>query len=168
MSQQLFVYGSNMCSGRLRDYDVSPDGDGHAAKLSGYHLLFNKLSTDGSGKGNVETCEGSDVWGVVYAISDADLRNLDQREVGYRRVPASVKLADNTNIDASMHEAKEPSTDPALRPFTWYKRFIVEGAREHALPKDYIVRLEEIAADEDGDRERDRRKRALVCGHHEK
>jgi hypothetical protein len=74
MSQQIFAFGSNMCSGRFRDYGVSPEIDARPAVLPGYRLLFNKRSTaDGSGKANVERHEGSDVWGVLYTIRDADL-----------------------------------------------------------------------------------------------
>ena len=32
-------------------------------------------------------------------------------------------------------------TDPELKPLDWYTRFVVEGAREHGLPEDYIARL---------------------------
>ena len=41
--------------------------------------------------------------------------------------------------------------------------FVVEGAREHALPVDYITNLESIDAVRDADAAaRDRRKRALA------
>lgn len=46
MTQTVFAYGSNMCSGRFRDYGVSPAGQGRAAVLAGYRLQFNKKSTD--------------------------------------------------------------------------------------------------------------------------
>jgi hypothetical protein len=81
MSEQIFAYGSNMCSGRFRDYGVHPEGAGPGALLVGYRLLFNKQSTDGSGKANVEVHEGSQVWGELYSVPDADLQLLDDGEV---------------------------------------------------------------------------------------
>lgn len=163
MSQQVFAFGSNMCSGRFRDYGVSPERPGRAAVLPGYRLQFNKKSTeDKSGKANVVSHEGSDVWGVLYSISDNDLNKLDKGEGGYRRMRVQVRLTDNTNTDAWLYVARRPNNDAGLRPYTWYKQFIVEGAREHFLPADYIATLENIDATQDANGERDRRKRALA------
>ena len=164
MSEQVFAYGSNMCSGRFRAYGVSPEGPGRPAVLPGYRLRFDKKSTDdGSGKANIAAHAGSDVWGVLYAISDDELEKLDKGEGGYRRSQLRVRLTDETQTQAWVYVAKKPSNDPALSPYTWYTRFLVEGAREHALPADYIGELERIAAVQDSDSERDRRKRALAC-----
>jgi hypothetical protein len=164
MSQQVFAFGSNMCSGRFRAYGVSPEGAGHAAVLPGHRLLFNKKSTDdGSGKANVALHVGSDVWGVVYTIPDGDLEKLYKGEGGYSRVRLTVRLRDNTITDAWAYIAKKPTDDVELRPYIWYKRFLVEGAREHSIPEDYIAELERIAAVPDTNLGRDRRKRALVC-----
>jgi gamma-glutamylcyclotransferase len=152
-----------MCLGRFRAYGVHPDSAGRSALLTGYQLLFNKESTDGSGKANLGAHEGSETWGVVYALSDADLRTLDDGEVGYRRVKVPVCLADNIKVDAWVYIAKQPNNDLTLRPYAWYKRFLVEGATEHSLPKDYIAALAQIEAQNDTNERRDRKKRALSC-----
>jgi hypothetical protein len=164
MSEKVFAYGSNMCSGRFRAYGVSPEDTGRAAVLPGHHLLFNKKSTDDkSGKANVAAHAGSDVWGVLYTIPDADLDKLDKGEGGYRRVRLTVSLTDDTATDAWVYVAKKPNNDPELRPYIWYKRFLVEGAREHSLPADYIANLQNIVAMQDANEERDRQKHALAC-----
>ena len=75
----------------------------------------------------------------------------------------SVRTTDNTNTDASVYVALKPKNDPSLRPYTWYKRFLVEGAREHSLPEDYIAELELIEAVTDSNEQRDCEKRALAC-----
>jgi len=150
--------------GRFRAYGVSPEAAGRAAVLPGHRLVFNKKSTDDkSGKANVAAHAGSDVWGVLYAVPDGDLDKLDKGEGGYRRVRLSLRLVDNTSTGAWVYVAKKPKDDPALRPYTWYKRFLVEGAREHSLPEDYIAELDRIAAVADTDERRDREKRALAC-----
>ncbi|SRR5437660_4519809 len=164
MSEKVFAYGSNMCSGRFRAYAVSPEGEGRAALLLAYRLVFNKRSQDGSGKANVEPHEPSHVWGVLYTIPDTDLETLDRREgAGYRRVRMPVRMNDADIMNAWVYLASEPSNDAALRPYTWYKRFLVEGAREHSLPAQYIATLENIEAVQDTDAARDRGKRALAC-----
>lgn len=157
MSHIVFAYGSNMCSGRFRDYRMHPEGAGRSGLLIGYRLVFNKPSTDDSGKANVEGHEGSQVWGVLYSIPDAELAVLDEGEVGYHRVQLPVTTPEGAQHEAWVYLASRPSSDADLRPYTWYKRFLVEGAREHALPPDYIATLENIDAMQDANRGRDRR-----------
>jgi hypothetical protein len=55
-------------------------------------------------------------------------------------------------------------TDSSLKPYTWYKAFVVAGAKEHKLPSDYIKQLEAVEAIQDPDRERDRRNTQLLDG----
>ena len=163
MSERVFAYGSNMCRGRLLAHRVHPEGPGVRARLSGYALHFNKRSTaDGSGKANVELHEGGTVWGVLYVIPDEDLAVLAAGEGGYTRTRLSVD-PDAGPVAAWVYVANEPSHDAALRPYSWYKRFLVDGARSHGLPADYIAMLEAIAADDDTNQERDRQNRALAC-----
>jgi gamma-glutamylcyclotransferase len=155
-----------MCSGRFRAYGVSPEGLGRAAVLRGYRLQFNKKSTkDGSGKANVEAYANSNVWGVLYSVPDADLDKLDTGEGGYRRTLLPVHVLDNSVFYASAYMASKPS-DPDLRPYTWYTRFLIEGAREHVLPEDYVEGLEHLKAVQDNDQARDQRMRALACQDH--
>jgi gamma-glutamylcyclotransferase len=163
MSQNVFAFGSNMCSGRFRLYHVHPEGEGTAALLSNYRLLFNKESDDGSGKANAEPHPGEHVRGVLYTIPDADIQTLDDGENGYCRRELPVKRSDGGVTEAWVYLASEPSNNPALRPYAWYKRFLVEGAREHALLPAYIAELEQIAAAQDPKPERDRKMRAIVC-----
>ena len=132
--------------------------------LQSYRLVFNKVSKDGSGKANIEQHELSHVWGVLYSISDADLRTLDRGEGdGYRRISMPVRIKDAETVNAWIYVASGQKNDAALQPYTWYKRFLLEGAREHALPSGYIAQLEGLEATADSDESRDRAKRALLC-----
>jgi gamma-glutamylcyclotransferase len=127
-------------------------------------LRFNKESRrDGSGKANVEPRVGEVVWGVLYTVRNADLQTLDYGEgQGYCRRNIPVRTTDGPT-EAWVYFARNPSLDPALRPYTWYQRFLIEGAREHGLPADYIEALERIEANDDMDQQRDAEKRALIC-----
>jgi gamma-glutamylcyclotransferase len=163
MSGSVFAYGSNMCPGRFREYRVTPEGRGRSALLAGYVLRFNKRSKkDGSGKANVEPQKGAQVWGVLYTIPETDLRLLDDGEKGYRRVKLAVQV-NGIATQAWVYLASSPDNDPALRPYSWYKRFLVEGAREHAIQPEYVAELERIDAAHDKNVERDREKRAISC-----
>jgi gamma-glutamylcyclotransferase len=142
---------------------VSPEGPGEPTLLRDYRLRFNKKSIDCSGKANVEPHPGSKVCGVVYSIPDDNLLVLDQKEVGYTRKKMMVYRANGSLLEAWVYVVVHPIADAALRPYTWYKRFLVEGAKEHDLPGNYIEALQAIEADEDPDRQRDQEKRALNC-----
>lgn len=161
MSEYVFAYGSNMCSARFRDHGISPESGGTAALLAGYRLLFNKKSVDASGKANIEPMKGSNVWGVLYEIPEGALGALDKGEGGYHRVRLTVRLARGGSAEAWVYLATKPNSDLALRPYSWYIHFVVEGAREHALPADYIALLERIESVADADVQRDNEKRAL-------
>jgi gamma-glutamylcyclotransferase len=162
MSERVFAYGSNMCIGRFLAYGVHPEQPGQAARMDGYSLRFNKRSTDGSGKANVERQAGQSVWGVLYLIPDAELPVLAEGEGGYTAI-REVTMCHGESVPAWLYIARRPSGDADLRPYSWYKRFLVEGARSHGLPQDYISTLEAIVATEDPNRNRDREKRALTC-----
>jgi gamma-glutamylcyclotransferase len=49
-----------------------------------------------------------------------------------------------------------------LVPYSWYKRFVVEGARHHGVPDDYIALIEAMPDIEDTNRERDARNRIIL------
>lgn len=166
MASFVFAYGSNMCSGRIRDYKVTPLGPARAALLEDFTLTFNKRSTDGSGKANVSQSPGESVWGVLYEIPITDLPKLDDGEQGYVRESATV-LVGSEQIIAWLYIAKQPDATIRLRPYSWYKRFIVEGAREHVLPPDYIAGLEGIEDTNDPDRARHKDRMALRCSGHD-
>lgn len=162
MRERIFAYGSNMCLERLRKYEVRPEQRGQPGQLQGYALRFNKRSTDGSGKANVEPHDGGMVWGVLYEISEDELQHLNSGEVGYSPVRRPV-IGPSGPVEAWVHVAVLAPDDAALRPYSWYKRFLAEGARFHGLPPDYVGTLEAIDALEDPDRARDRRRRAIAC-----
>jgi hypothetical protein len=51
------------------------------ARLPSYRLRFNKMSDDGSGKGNIVPTDeaGAEVWGVVFEVEDRDRTALNGR-----------------------------------------------------------------------------------------
>jgi gamma-glutamylcyclotransferase (GGCT)/AIG2-like uncharacterized protein YtfP len=151
----IFAYGSNMRSSRLqaRTPSATPLG---AGQLKGHALRWHTAGRDGSGKCDVAHTGRDDdaVWGVLYALNPAEKPDLDKAEalgVGYTEKCAAIHIGDEI-VEAWFYVAIE--TSPNLIPFDWYKAFVVEGAREHALPEDYIAALEAVAAYPDDDEAR--------------
>ena len=60
-------------------------------------------------------------------------------------------LADNRYIDTK------------LKPYLWYKRFVVEGAKQHGLPTWYVEQIDSTLGQPDSDEDRCRRNWAVRC-----
>lgn len=162
-----FAYGSNMCAGRLRRRVPSAAAQ-RAGKVPSYTFKFNKRSTDGSAKGNVFfTGNPRDVvWGVIFEINCQEKVALDEAEgVGHGYHEQAVSVLDDTgnSFEAFMYVADHDSIDNRLQPYSWYKHFVIEGARQHGLPQNYVARIEAMDANEDSNNDRDRRMRQIKC-----
>ena len=165
--KKYFAYGSNLLKRRLDLYAPSAlvRATGY---ITGYKVRFNKRSIDGSGKCNVVKTEDDKdrVYGVVYDFLDADKRDLDKHEglgKGYHAEEIRV-TTDNGEIGCYTYIADGSSIDDSLKPYSWYKDFVVEGARQHRLPDEYVTALEATEAATDADAEREKGNRQLL-GH---
>ena len=138
MRTRYFAYGSNLKLVRMRERVPSAWPEG-TARLPGYRLVCDKAGADGSGKANLRADSASEVWGAIYSLDSADWVDLDAHELGYERLLVEVSLRDGK---LRAHTYLSPRTTPDPIPFAWYKRLIIEGAREHALPDDWIRTLE--------------------------
>jgi gamma-glutamylcyclotransferase len=148
----IFAYGSNMRSSRLkaRTPSATPLGIG---QLKGHALRWHKAGSDGSGKCDVEHTghDGDVVWGVLYTLDVAEKPALDKVEglgIGYTEKCANIVNGDEI-IEAWLYVAIE--IDASLIPHDWYKAFVVEGAREHGLPQDYVTALDSVVTKPDPD-----------------
>jgi hypothetical protein len=142
-----FGYGSNMCLGRLR-CRVPSACPTAVAELLGYKFAFHKRSDDTSGKGNAfRTGAPIDrVLGVVFEIREEQRNWLDDAEgmgQGYRVQWLLVnEVGGSRRFKARTYIATKSHIDPGLKPFTWYKRHVVEGARHFELAPAYIAAIE--------------------------
>jgi gamma-glutamylcyclotransferase len=143
----IFAYGSNMDCAQMRERCPSARFV-CTAKLANHRLAFTRRSINRNcGVADAIQDEGSDVWGVIYEIEDADLPRLDQLEgvnsgSYVRRNGQHLVTSDDRSIVASIYFAN-PQSNPPL-PNTEYKRLIVSGARFWSLPTAYINELEGI------------------------
>jgi gamma-glutamylcyclotransferase len=143
VSDLYFAYGSNLKATRMnqRVPSASPVS---IAMLRGWQLTLDKRALDGSGKANLMGEVGARVWGFVYRIESARWSDLDRFEPGYIRTEVEVVADDGRRFAAQAYIASVPPAE--LAAFDWYKALIVEGAREHRLPTDYVAELEALAA----------------------
>lgn len=149
--RRYFAYGSNMHSKRLGRRLGSARRLGVYA-LRQHTLRFHKVGKDGSAKCDAfHTGEAADVvWGVLYEINLGDEATLDSVEglgVGYRKEAVCLANAEGASAVAFTYRAIR--INAALLPFAWYKRHVLEGAREAGLPVDYIASIASQAAIED-------------------
>ena len=166
-SMLYFAYGSNMCTGRLRRRVPSATFV-VVAKLMRHSFGFHKRSTDGSAKGDAfETGKPAElVWGVIFNIDVREKAALDEAEglgAGYDEKVATVIDEAGAKHQVALYLANAQSIDTALRPYSWYKRFVIDGARQHQLSVEYINGIVAMPDREDPDRARDRRNRSIAC-----
>lgn len=133
-----FAYGSNLSPERMRGRVASAQALG-AARLAGRRLCFDKLGRDGTGKANLRDDPASSVWGALYSFEPEAWPQLDRCEPGYARVEVEVECGGERRA-AQTYVSRLYTPDPL--PLARYKRLVVEGARFHALPDDWIRWLE--------------------------
>lgn len=145
-----FAYGSNMVSKQMLERCPDCEVTG-VAKLVDHRLAFTRFSRNRqSWVADIVEAPGSDVWGVLYGLSRRDRDELDANEghpSAYRRGPITVLDVDGNVVAACTYRVvtKQPEKPPAAA----YWRLLVEGAREHGLPPDYIARLETLERADD-------------------
>lgn len=140
-----FAYGSNMHPERLRRR-VPSRRVLCVAALRGYALTFSKRGRDGSGKCAILPAQPTaTVHGVLYRMSPSDRATLDAAEDthggGYAAVDVEVHVSGAQPMAAFTYVPPSAWIDPQLRPFCWYREFVLEGARHHGLPADYLASL---------------------------
>ena len=136
-----FAYGSNMLSRRMCARIPSARAVG-TAWIDEHRLSLAKAGRDGSGKATLVADPDACVWGVLYAIDPAHWKKLDDFEPGYTRTALVVTTRSRERVGASTYLAPPTASDPVA--FAWYKRFIVDGAREHGLPAPYVESLRRL------------------------
>lgn len=142
-----FAYGSNLHPIRLQERVPSAVVIG-VVKAEGRKLIFSKRSKDLSGKcsfydsGNPNDA----VYGVLYEFDTADKEKLDRAEgkgYGYNEQLVSFEL-NGKAYNSFTYIADHEYLDSSLVPYEWYKQFVVEGAKCHSMPDEYIAWLESV------------------------
>jgi gamma-glutamylcyclotransferase (GGCT)/AIG2-like uncharacterized protein YtfP len=147
-----FAYGSNMnlVQMRYRCPGAKKIGNG---RLSGYEICFPRKSPSRQGKGVASICEKANTYveGVVFELTSTDWNSLDRYEgvpdIYIRRLVA-ISMNDGKEIEAETYIANQVQGSP-FKPAKLYMDFIIHGAEENGLSKDYIEKLKKIEYEEE-------------------
>ena len=141
-----FAYGSNMDSDRLKKRISRNQVEARKGWLEGYTLTFDKLANDGSGYANIRPAESETVYGVLYKLTEEELRKLDRCEgVPDHYVRRSIRVeTEQGSVQAECYVASEKKIRKGLRPRRDYLDHLIRGAQEHSLPPEYIEKLRSV------------------------
>lgn len=152
-----FAYGEKMFSPNLLKIAPGAVYSG-AAKLMGYKLCFHSRGqNDFSGKCNIVPVKdpASEVYGVLYSLTSEEKCLLDKEQsLGWGNEAINLRVFPLNRLSAEgefvfTYVAHKDNIFEDLVPFTWYKETIIEGAKEHHLPENYIYSLQQIASMQD-------------------
>ncbi len=155
-----FAYGSNMDEFQMRERCPSAKFR-FVAKLRNHELCFPRESR--GRRGGVSSIEPSlrkVVWGVVWAVSEADLRKLnscegydperDPKENSYNRVEMEVERTSGVLHRCYVYIANKKGSFLPSR--ECYLNYIIRGAEQHqrqGIPKSYLRKLRKIRTNDD-------------------
>ena len=131
--------------------------------VAGLKLEFSKRGDDGSGKCTMANCEDGVVLAALFFIDKKELRILDRVEgAGYDREKLQLRVAEKT-FDALTYFASTSLIDSEIKPYHWYKNFVVEGAKYLSFPKEYLEFLNGFESVQDQDDQRRTKNEALLA-----
>lgn len=158
-----FAYGSNMSTKRLTQR-VASARFVSLATLDNHCLRFHKKSHDGSAKCDAFETDNSDdeVIGTLFTMDEAEKPLLDYAEglgAGYDIKKVTLTLPSGKSQQAFTYYATD--IDETFLPYTWYLAHVVNGAKEHGLPEDYVKKIKQIKAIEDTNQQRHEKESAI-------
>lgn len=136
-----FAYGSNL----LVDQKEARTGSIRKAlpcRLKEFRLAFNKRCSNGNVAANLVAEPTEVVWGVAYLCHSHALREMDGWEGGYNRAIVTVETTGGEALEAITYLANADHVCDESAPKDDYLNRILDGARHHRLPLDYICSIE--------------------------
>jgi gamma-glutamylcyclotransferase (GGCT)/AIG2-like uncharacterized protein YtfP len=140
-----FAYASNLNQAQMKRW-CPGSRFFKTALLEGHRFVYDGFSATWDGAvGNIVKSEVESVWGAIFEISETDRLTLDAFEGyprAYDRVEVEVKDKDGHAYLAMTYFR----TGRALgKPHPDYEKVVLEGAKECALPEDYVDRYLRVA-----------------------
>lgn len=137
-----FGYASNLKTSVLEDRIGDLISDKIVGRLIDYGFRFNRKNMDGSARANLLVSESEDVFGVIYRITEKNRDLLLKSEPGYHLILVSVET-DFGNEQAYTFISDEDTE--GIYPREDYLKTILQGAKEHKLPEEYIDFIKSLA-----------------------
>ena len=144
-----FAYGSNL------DIDQKSDRTGKIrcairACLHGFRFAFNKQGSNGNIYANIMPDQDGVVWGVAYLCCPEAINTMDEYEgvLGghYEHETVTINKNDGIELAALTYVAGPEHICSHGRPKNAYLQKILNGARYHGLPTEYIDAIERAAS----------------------
>ncbi len=144
-----FAYGSNMNWEQMQRRCPSAQFV-CVARLKNYRFAIARHSRlRNCGTANIYAQTGSEVWGIIYDVSDQELTILDGFEDGYRRKRMLVLPAGESESGVEVLVYIAEKEDKVPLPSSEYKQLVVSGARYWEIPEVYLRMLEQLPATTD-------------------
>ncbi|XP_034455150.1 gamma-glutamylcyclotransferase a [Hippoglossus hippoglossus] len=143
-----FAFGSNLLRQRLQLSNPSAMFCS-TARLKDYKLSFGlwEEHVDNNWHGGVATiefCPGDEVWGVIWALSDENLRSLDNQEGVSEGMYSPLNVTVETDRGQIFCRTYQMNNFHACPPSPQYKEVVCLGAKQNGLPEEYRKSLEWI------------------------
>lgn len=133
-----FAYGSNLDETQMKERCQESELIG-VAVLKNYRLDFTIYSKKRMcGCADIVKDKGSEVWGLIYVLSEKDLQQLDAFEGNpnyYRRTKVNVTDRTGKTIEACTYEVVNKL--PFQAPSSQYLDIIKTASRKFNFPKNY-------------------------------
>lgn len=148
-----FAYGSNLSLATFSGRRGIQPLEMRWGWLEGHRLCFDiPIGPGERAVANLRCDTDARTCGVLYLLRAEDADHLDRTEGVdrgfYRRIPVTVTVDGGEAIAAFAYQST--FSQEGRRPSARYLNLLLEGAREHGLPVDYVTYLEsfELAIDE--------------------
>ena len=158
-----FAYGSNLHPVRLIERVPSAELVG-VARHPNHKLVFHKKSNDDSSKCNMLNSGSGLVYGAIYKLKPEHKNELDRFEgVGCGYIDNQITLERNEiEYNCFTYLAQKSHIVGNLKPYHWYKKLVVLGAKYLDFPDTYLSSIEAVDSIEDPDPIRRREREALI------
>lgn len=146
-----FAYGSNMQRETFEGRRAQRPMARRVGRLDGFRLTFDlPIGSGERAVANIRAAVGNATYGVLYRIDRSAVDPLDRSEgvpVAYRKLWTTVQSGAH-GISAFTYIS--PHRRPGRKPSARYMGLLLDGARQHGLPQDWIGLLEslDLAIDE--------------------
>jgi cation transport regulator ChaC len=148
-----FAYGSNLSRAIFVERRGLRPLEVRRARLDGHRLTFDLPVGPGErGVANLAPDPTASTWGVCYLLDAAGCEHLDRTEGVhrgyYRRLDIRVVTDDGAALAAFAYQGA--ASVAGRKPSARYLGLLLDGAREHGLPAEWVRYLEglELAVDE--------------------
>lgn len=142
-----FAYGSNLSKQQMLQR-IGHIPASQQARLQHHRLAFN-CHADQEFYANVMPSEGDALWGVIYLCDRCAMLTLDHYEGVaqgcYRRTQVDIETAAGEQRQVEIYLAAASRLLRDGQPSLVYLDRILVGAKEHALPAEYIREIRKLA-----------------------